>query len=102
LQLTVGDTGEIRVALFKGSDTLDIRSLPRGEIVSALYGDAFAVRVDNITTNIRTYRIEALSPGTVYLAFRYGEYGHCKDLPECLMRDWTNYLPGLTATIEVQ
>jgi hypothetical protein len=101
LQLTVGDIGEIRVALFKGSDTLDIRSLHRGEIVSDLYGDA-SVRVDYITTNIRTYRIEALSPGTVYLAFRYGEYGHCQDLPECLIRDWTDYLPGLTATIEVQ
>jgi hypothetical protein len=105
LQLTVGDTGEIRVVLFKGSDTLDIRSPHRGEIVSDLDGDAYAfarVRVDYITTNIRTYRIEALSPGTVYLTFSYGEYGHCQDLPECLIRDWTNYLPGLTATIEVQ
>lgn len=105
LQLTVGDTGEIRLVLFKGSDTLDIQSPQNAEIDWDLYGDGFAfahVRVDYTTTNIRTYRIEALSPGTVYLAFRYGKYGRCQDLPECLLRDWTDYLPGLTATIEIQ
>lgn len=103
-QLAVGDTGEIRVVLFKGRDTLDIRSLHRAGIVWNVYSDGHgsAQVVDWMTTNIQTYRIEGLSPGTVYLAFRFGEFGHCQDLPECLIRDWTNYLPGLTATIEVQ
>lgn len=92
------------MVLLKSSDTLDIQSPHRGRIVWDLYGGEFTIArvVDVITTNIQTYRIEALSPGTVYLAFQYGEYGPCQDPPECLIRNWTNYLPGLTATIEVQ
>jgi hypothetical protein len=103
-QLAVGDTGEIRVVLFKGSDTLDIRSLHRGEIVVNVYSDGHgsAQVIDWMTTNIRTYRIEGHSPGTVYLQLRYGEYGPCQDPPECFMRNWTSYLPDLADTVEVQ
>ena len=102
LQLGVGDTVQIRVVLFKGRDTLDVRLPHRGGVGTFIYGTALITLEGQTATKTLPYRVAALGPGTAYVSFRYGEYGRCEDPPECFIRPWTDFLPGQDVVVAVQ
>jgi len=105
LLLAVGDTGQVRVVLLKGNDTLGVDATMDGAVRVAYESNQPypGIRIVNRTqtAKINIYSIEALAPGTEGLGFYYGKWGPCQDPPECLLREWVNLLPERHVVIAV-
>ena len=114
LQLAVGDTGQVRVVLLEGKDTLNVDARKNGAVtpcyqlcITPLHGGQQNGQVSRIvkrtyTAKIEINWIEAFAPGTETLGFYYGKGGPCPDPPECLGEKWVNLLPAQDVVITAQ